>query len=307
MAVADRIIVMRNGEVHGDVMRDGIDEKQLSTLMIGRELPPLPSEASVPGAARDLLRLDRVSVQDARGVLGLKEVSFTLREGEILGIAGVSGNGQQELCEAICGFRPLASGSISLDGRDLKGLGIRARIGLGLGYVPSDRQKDGLVMDMSLAENMMLKSSYDPKWKRWKLLDRSRVARYTAGRIQAYSIKAPGPETAVKDLSGGNQQKLIVAREVDCGTRLIIFDQPTRGLDLGAIDHVHKSILAERGKGKGVLCISTELSEIFALSDRIAVLYRGTVQGIFRKTELTIETIGLLMAGYPVPTEESAQ
>jgi simple sugar transport system ATP-binding protein len=307
MAVADRIIVMRNGEVHGDVPRLGTDETQLSNLMIGRELPPLPAERAVDPGARELLRLDGVSVRDARGVLGLRSVSFTLREGEILGVAGVSGNGQQELCEAICGFRPLASGTIHLDGENLAPLGIRERIDLGLGYVPADRQKDGLVMDMTLAENMMLKSSYDKKWKRWKLLDRRRVARYAASGIQAYSIKAPGPEALVRELSGGNQQKLIVAREVDCGTRLIIFDQPTRGLDLGAIDYVHKAILAERAKGKGVLCISTELSEIFALSDRIAVLYKGAIQGIYGKTELTVEKIGLLMAGYAAAEQECAK
>lgn len=306
MQVADRIIVMRNGEVLGDLPRAGTGERELSNLMIGRELTPLLAEAALGGSARELLCLDRVSVQDARGVRGLDQVSFTLHEGEILGVAGVSGNGQQELCEAICGFRPLTSGSIRLDGQDLAPLDIRARIGLGIGYVPADRQKDGLVMDMSLAENMLLKSSYDKKWKHWKLLDRSRVASYTASRIRAYSIKAPGPGALVKELSGGNQQKLIVAREVDCGTRLIIFDQPTRGLDLGAIDYVHKAILAERAKGKGVLFISTELSEIFALSDWITVLYKGVIQGLFRKTELNTEKIGLLMAGYSIQAQEGA-
>ena len=300
MAVADRIIVMRNGEVHGDLLRASTDEKELSTLMIGRELPPLPEELAIPASAKEMLRLDGVSVRDAHGGCGLQEVSFAIREGEIFGIAGVSGNGQQELCEAICGFRPLASGSISLDGRDLARLGIRDRISLGIGYVPADRQKDGLVMEMSLAENMILKSSYDAKWKQWRLLDRPRIAQYANSKIQAYSIKAPGPDAVVKELSGGNQQKLVVAREVDNGTRLLIFDQPTRGLDLGAIDYVHKAILAERAKGKGVLCISTELSEIFALSDRIAVLYKGVIQGIFKKTELTTEKIGLLMAGYAI-------
>ena len=298
MEVADRIIVMRNGEVHGDVPRLSTDEKELSTLMIGRELPPLPEELDIPASAKEMLRLEGVSIQDSHGGCGLKNVSFTIREGEVFGVAGVSGNGQRELCEAICGFRPLASGRIFLGGQDIAKLGIRDRIDLGIGYVPADRQKDGLVMEMSLAENMILKSSYDPKWKTWCLLDRPRIARYANAKIQAYSIKAPGPEAVVKELSGGNQQKLIVAREVDCGTRLIVFDQPTRGLDLGAIDYVHKAILAEREKGKGVLCISTELSEIFALSDRIAVLYKGSLQGIFKKSELTTEKIGLLMAGY---------
>jgi simple sugar transport system ATP-binding protein len=307
MEVADRIIVMRNGEVHGDLPRERTDERELAQLMIGRELPALPGAKAVPAAAKELLRLNQVSVRDARGSLGLDQASLVLHEGEILGVAGVSGNGQQELCEAICGFRPLASGSISLDGRDLAGLGIRERIALGIGYVPGDRQRDGLVLDMTLAENMILKSSYDRRWRRHGLLNPAAMAARTAEHIRAYGIKAPGPDTAVRELSGGNQQKLIVAREVDCGSRLIIFDQPTRGLDLGAIDYVHQAILAERAKGKGVLCISTELSEIFALSDRIAVLYRGAIQGIFRKPELTIEKIGLLMAGYPVPTEECAQ
>jgi ABC-type uncharacterized transport system ATPase subunit len=313
MEVADRIIVMRNGEVHGDVARASTDEKELSTLMIGRELPPLPEELAISTAAAELLRLEGVSVKDVHGGCGLKEISFAIREGEIFGVAGVSGNGQQELCEAICGFRPLATGRIFLDGQDLVRLGIRERIGLGIGYVPADRQRDGLVMEMSLAENMILKSSYDARWKKWWLLDRPRIAKYAASKIEAYSIKAPGPDTVVKELSGGNQQKLIVAREVDNGARLIIFDQPTRGLDLGAIDYVHKSILAERAKGKGVLCISTELSEIFALSDRIAVLYKGVIQGIFKKAELTTEKIGLLMAGYaidaavPGMTKESAK
>jgi simple sugar transport system ATP-binding protein len=300
MEVADRIIVMRNGEVHGDVPRAGTDERALSTLMIGRELPPLPEESPVAVSAQELLRLENVSVRDVHGIRGLKDVSFTIHEGEILGVAGVSGNGQQELCEAICGFRPLAAGSIFIDGQDIKNLNIRERIHLGIGYVPADRQNDGLVMDMSLAENMILKSSYDATWKQGCFLNRRGIGKYTDSRIQDYSIKAPGPDTVVKELSGGNQQKLIVAREVDNGTRLIIFDQPTRGLDLGAIDYVHKAILAEREKGKAVLCISTELSEIFALSDRIAVLYKGVIQGIFKKAELTVEKIGLLMAGYSI-------
>jgi simple sugar transport system ATP-binding protein len=310
MEVADRIIVMRNGEVLGDLPREGTHERELSTLMIGRELPPLPEEPTPAGTAA-MLRLEGVTVRDGHGVTRLADLSLTLNQGEILGIAGVSGNGQQELCEAICGYRPLAAGRILLGGRDLAALGSRERIALGIGYVPSDRQRDGLVMGMSLAENMLLKSSFDRKWTRWRLLDRNRVARYTQARIDAYSIKAPGPGAAAHELSGGNQQKLVVAREVDAGTRLIIFDQPTRGLDLGAIDYVHKTILAERNKGKSILCVSTELSEIFALADRIAVLYKGSIQGVFRKSELTTEKIGLLMAGYsvdaaPSPGKEAA-
>ncbi len=298
MGVADRIIVMRNGEVHGDLQRAGTDERELSRLMIGRELPPLGEGPAVPAAAGELLRLEGLSIRDRHGIYRLKDLSLSIRRGEIVGIAGVSGNGQQELCEAVCGSLPLSAGRILLDGRDIAGLGIRERMELGLGYVPSDRQRDGMVMEMSLAENMILKSSFEPRWSKGPFLDLRGIAAYARSAIQAYSIKAPGPEALVKGLSGGNQQKLVVAREVDRGKSLIVFDQPTRGLDLGAIDYVHKAILRERLAGKGILLVSTELSEIFALSDRIAVLYKGLVQGIFPKAELTIEKIGLLMAGY---------
>jgi general nucleoside transport system ATP-binding protein len=298
MDCADRIIIMRSGEVRGILPRVGTDEKELSLLMIGHELPPLPD---VPGGAphaREMLRLEGVSVRDRHGVFRLRDVSFSIQEGEVLGIAGVSGNGQQELCEAVCGSRPLASGRIWLDGRDISSLGIRERIELGIGYVPADRQRDGMVMEMTLAENMILKSSYSSKWQKRPFLDRSRIRRYATSCIEAYSIRTPGPDAVVRGLSGGNQQKVIVAREVDNGTRLIVFDQPTRGLDLSAIDYVHKTILEERGRGKCVLLVSTELSEIFALSDRIGVLYRGVLQGIVPKGELAMETIGLQMAGY---------
>ncbi|MGA2548122.1 MAG: ABC transporter ATP-binding protein [Rectinemataceae bacterium] len=304
MGVADRIIVMRNGEVHGDLPRAGTNELELSRLMIGRELPPLGQGPAVPEAAQELLRLERLSVRDRHGIYKLKDVSFSIRRGEILGIAGVSGNGQQELCEAVCGSVAPSSGRILLDGEDIARLSIRERMELGLGYVPADRQKDGMVMEMSLAENMILKSSFEPRWAKGPFLDRWGIAEYARTKIEAYSIKAPGPEAIVKGLSGGNQQKLVVAREVDNGRRLIVFDQPTRGLDLGAIAYVHASILRERLAGKCILLISTELSEIFALSDRIAVLYKGAIQGIFPKAELSIEGIGLLMAGYSLRDEE---
>ena len=308
MEVADRIIVMRSGEVRGAIPRSGTDEKELSMMMIGRDLPPLPETPTIPPHTQAMLCLEGVSVRDRHGAVRLREVSFEIRKGEVLGIAGVSGNGQQELCEAICGSRPIASGRISLDGLEINGLSIRQRIDLGIGYVPADRQKDGMVMEMTLAENMILKTSFDAKWRKALFLNRVCISEYAKSKIAAYSIKTPGPEAVVKGLSGGNQQKVVVAREVDNGTRLILFDQPTRGLDLGAIDYVHKAILAERSRGKSVLLISTELSEIFALSDRIAVLYKGALQGIFPKAELTMEKIGLQMAGYSIdPGQDSVR
>jgi len=298
MEVADRIIVMRNGEVHGDVRREDTDEKQLSLLMIGHELQPLQKGTAAPEHSPEALRLEDVSVKDRHGIFRLKNISFSVSQGEILGVAGVSGNGQQELCAAICGSMPIESGHISVDGTDIAELSIRKRIELGIGYVPADRQRDGLVMEMTLAENMILKSSFGARWKNGPFLKLRSVSEHTQVQINSYSIKAPGPESVVRGLSGGNQQKLVVAREVDNGGRIIIFDQPTRGLDLGAIDYVHNTILREKAAGKCILLISTELSEIFALSDRIAVLYRGEIQGIFPTAELSVERIGLLMAGY---------
>jgi len=297
MEVADRIVVMRGGAVHGEKRRSETDEAELASLMIGRELPPLRPPAPAPEGAPVALCLEGVTSVDRGGVERLRSVSLEIREGEILGIAGVSGNGQDELCEAVCGSRPISAGRIAMEGRDLAGVGIRGRIELGLGYVPADRHRDGLVMDMSLAENMILKSSFGAAWRRGPFLDRRRIAVEARKAIEDYSIKAPGPEALAKGLSGGNQQKLVVAREVEACGKVIIFNQPTRGLDLGAIDYVHSTILREKGKGKAVLLVSTELSEIFALSDRIAVMYKGAIMGIHPRDELSMERIGLLMAG----------
>ncbi len=299
MEVADRIIVMRDGEVHGDVKREDTDELELSRLMIGRDLkPPKKSEDAGGKDRKVVLSVENLSVIGSDDVPKLTDVSFDIREGEILGIAGVSGNGQQEICEAIIGAIPSKSGRISLAGEDLSEQNIRERLETGIGYLPADRFRDGMIMDMSLAENMLLKESFGDKWLKRGFLDHGRLRRYTEDIIKDYEVKAPGAGAMAKGLSGGNQQKVVVAREVGSGGKFIIFNQPTRGLDLGAINHVHKTILAERDKGKSILLVSTELSEIFALSDRIAVVYKGKIQGIFDHNDLTIEKIGLLMAGY---------
>jgi len=300
MDVADRIIVMRNGIVSGDLKRAETNERELSRLMIGREIIANDEgNRRQPSKDSDVrLVLDGVSIEEHGQVPKLKGISFSIHRGEIFGVAGVSGNGQQELCEVICGAIKPTSGRIYVDEKDITEKEIRDRIEIGIGYVPSDRHKDGMVMDMTLAENMMLKTSSDKKWQRNGFLDKRELDAYTEAAIKSYDIKAPGPNAVVKGLSGGNQQKVIVAREVNTGTSIIVFDQPTRGLDLGAIDYVHKTILAEREKGKSILLISTELSEIFALADRYTVLYKGETQGIYNRSELTTEEIGLLMAGY---------
>ena len=299
MSVADRIIVMRAGRVYGDIKRAETNELELSKLMIGRDLNRVTKDDRQESLDQEVrLEIQHVTVQEKTGIPALKDISLTLHKGEILGIAGVSGNGQQELCEIVCGAILPTKGRVLLDGEDITERKIRDRIDLGIGYVPADRSSDGMIMDMSIAENMLLKSSYDKKWQKRGFIDKQKLNQYALQEIRDYSIKAPSPETIARGLSGGNQQKVILAREVDNGEKVIVFDQPTRGLDLGAVNHIHQVILKERAKGKSVLLVSTELSEIFALSDRIAVLYKGEIQGVFNSAELTTEKIGLLMAGF---------
>jgi simple sugar transport system ATP-binding protein len=297
MQVADRIIIMRNGMVHGDVLRSNTNAKDLSNMMIGHELS-VPNVDSVAELQDEILRLEHVTLQAGRAVPSLEDLSFSVHAGEIFGIAGVSGNGQQELCDVLCGRSSVSQGNIFLGSAEITQASIKHRIDLGLGYVPSDRQRFGMVMDMSLSENLMLRQSFDGHWTRYGFIRKKELDERMQELIDSFSVKAPGPEVVARSLSGGNQQKVIVAREVSGKSQVVIFDQPTRGLDLGAINHVHQTILAQRKEGKAILLISTELSEIFALSDRIAVLYKGKIQGIYPRGTLSTERIGLLMAGY---------
>ncbi|KUO67716.1 MAG: heme ABC transporter ATP-binding protein [Clostridia bacterium BRH_c25] len=304
MEVADRIIVMRNGMLCGDLKASETDKKELSRLMIGEDIIPVERQNEDHQLEKEVkLELDHVMVHNKGHLPILKDISFQICAGEIFSIAGVSGNGQEELCEVICGALKATEGHIYLNGEDITHTSIRGRIAKGIGYAPVDRHRDAMILNMTLSENMMLRTSYDKKWKYNGLIDKKKLDAYTNEAIAAYKIKAPGPDAEAKGLSGGNQQKVILAREVDNGSQLLVLNQPTRGLDLGAINNIHTSILDERKKGKSVLLVSTELSEIFELSDRIAVIYKGSLMGIYRNGELTTEKIGLLMAGYTVESE----
>lgn len=300
MEVADRIVVMRGGKVVGDLRKDETDEIELSKLMVGREIHERTYvEDMVYESPAIGLELQHVSIRTPKeDVFRIKEISFQVHKGEILGIAGVSGNGQDALCDAISGYRSLTEGKILLNGEEISAQSVRQRIKLGIGYVPSDRHRYGLILPMKLTENMFLKRSFEDTWVRRGLIDQQSLDDYTAEKIEAYAVKATGPDAVARTLSGGNQQKVILAREVDLGSEVIVFDQPTRGLDLGAIEHIHRTILGEKKKGKAIVLISTELSEIFGLSDRIAVIYRGEIVGIYKNHDLDTEKIGLLMAGY---------
>ena len=307
MEVADRIIVMRNGRLTGNLRAKDTDEVELARLMMGKEMAaPKRQQSEAEGEKKVCLELSGVTVQEKGHMPLLSDLSFQIMEGEIFGVAGVSGNGQEELCEVICGALPLTSGKVLLNGTDITGKSIRERIGLGIGYVPVDRYRDAMVGEMTLAENMMLKTSFDKKWTVHGFLNRKKLQKETQKAIGEFDIKAPGPDAQIKGLSGGNQQKVILAREVGNAGKVLVMDQPTRGLDLGAINNIHNNILAERKNGKGILLVSTELSEIFQLCDRIAVIYKGSFMGIFDHGQLTTERIGLLMAGYKEERRQEA-
>ena len=299
MEVADRIIVMRNGRLTGNLTAKETNEVELARLMMGKEMVAAKRDEEQDDQGKKVcLELKNVTVKHKGAMPVLDHLTFQIMEGEIFGVAGVSGNGQEELCEVICGALPVTEGSVFLKGKDITGTSVRERIGLGIGYVPVDRYRDAMVGDMTLAENMMLKTSFDRTWTRHGFLNRKKLYDHTQKAIEDFEIKAPGPDAQIRGLSGGNQQKVILAREVGNAGEMLVMDQPTRGLDLGAINNIHTSILEERRKGKGILLVSTELSENFELCDRIAVIYKGAFMGIYRHDELTTERIGLLMAGY---------
>lgn len=295
MHIADRIIVMRNGEISGILKKEDTNEKELSRLMIGKDIPPIEMTERKHGGT--MLEVKDLTVFSKQGHKALNDISFEIEKGEVFGIAGVSGNGQQELGETLSGLHDKIRGSIILDGTSIENCTVKECIKSGIGYVHADRHTAGLVLDMSLRENLLLKNSYDKKWSRKTFIDNKKLDSYSREIVKNYSVKTAGIDSLMKGLSGGNQQKVVLGREVSIGEKLVIFDQPTRGLDLGAIEYVHRTILAERDKGKSILLISTELSEIFALSDRIGVLYNGKLLSVMDKKDATTEEIGMLMAG----------
>ncbi len=304
MSVANRIIVMRSGRIYGNVKKEDTDENKLSKMMIEDSFEQIERNNLSTYSEDVYLSVNNLTVKSRDGIPLINNISFDIHKGEIFGIAGVSGNGQQELCMTICGALKADKGSIKFNDLDITKLSIKERIALGMGYVPSDRHRYGMVMSMSLSENILLKTSYSKEWTKNGLIDRKKLNDKTNKIINDFKVKAPGPASLAKELSGGNQQKVIVGREVEnCGD-FIIFDQPTRGLDLGAINNVHNSIIREKENNKAVMLVSTELSEIFTLCDRVAIFFKGEIQGIYKASELDSEKIGLLMAGYKEEKED---
>jgi ABC-type uncharacterized transport system ATPase subunit len=293
-AIADTITVLRRGKVVGQ-RPPGTTEDELASLMVGRDVQlRVSKEAAKPGDV--VLDVADLTVADETGRVWVNGVSLQVRAGEILGVAGVQGNGQTELCEALMGLRPTASGQVTLNGRDLTHATPRQRLHTGVAYVPEDRQEDGLVSDFSVADNMVLDTYDRPPYASGIRLNLGAIASNAAERVQEFDVRTTSVDAPVGTLSGGNQQKVILAREVGREHKVLVASQPTRGLDVGSIEFVHRRIVEQRDKGVAVLIVSAELDEIYALADRIAVMYEGKITG-FRPPTVPAEELGLLMAG----------
>ena len=293
-AVADRITVIRRGRVVGEAAPSASPE-ELAALMVGRDVRLVVDKApAVPG--EPVLEVSGVRVTDPGGAVLLDDVSLSVRAGEVLAVAGVDGNGQSELTRCVVGLQPVDTGSVRVAGQDVAGLPVREVLDRGVGYVPEDRLHDGLVGSFSIAENLVLDLVDSPPFSSGPTVDRAAVARNAAERIAEYDIRTPGPDVPASALSGGNQQKVVLAREMSRPLRLLVVAQPTRGVDVGSQEFVHQRIVAERDRGAAVLLVSTELDEVRALADRIVVMYRGRIAGEVGP-DAGQEELGLLMAG----------
>ncbi len=296
MEIADRITVLRDGKIVGNVLRQEASESQLTHMMIGRDLV-IPKTKSSIHPKSEMLKIKNLTIMGDKHNKAIEDLSFTVQEGEIFGIAGVSGNGQEELAQALCGLRKVKSGQITLSDEDITNKDVLSIIHQGVGYIPADRHKEGLVLDMSIEENLFLKDHSNPTFLHYGFLNHNKIQKNARNLMRNFEIKAASSTSKVMTLSGGNQQKVAVAREVNVGSKLLVAVQPTRGLDLGAVEYVHKTLLKEKKEGKAILLISTELSEIMTLSDRIGVIFRGKFLKIVQRKDAKVDEIGLLMAG----------
>ncbi len=294
--VADRITVIRRGKVVGEASPDA-GESELAAMMVGRDVQLVVDKAPAqPGHVA--LRLAGVSVADDRGQLTVENLDLEVHSGEIVALAGVQGNGQEELAEALLGLRPVAAGHIELFGDSLVGRRPSDVLALGVGFIPEDRQHDGLVGGFSVAENLVLDRFADEEFARGPSLRLAKIRANAQARVDEFDIRTSGPEAPAGTLSGGNQQKVVLAREMSRPLKLFIASQPTRGVDVGAQEFIHRRIVVERDRSTPVLIISTELDEVLALADRIAVMYRGSIIGILPGGSSRDE-VGLMMAGVP--------
>jgi simple sugar transport system ATP-binding protein len=296
LEIADRIAVLRHGKIVGSAMPAEATQSSLANMMVGREV--LLEVDKPPAKYGDVvLDVDQISVIDDRQLLAVDDVSFDVKAGEILGIAGVQGNGQTELVEALTGLRQIDSGKVQINGTDTTKFSPREITEVGSAHVPEDRQRDGLVLSFSVADNLVLNTYYQAPFSKGLSLQQDEIEKAAAERVEAFDIRTPSIHVPVSNLSGGNQQKVIVAREFSRPIKLLIASQPTRGLDVGSIEYIHGQICKKRDDGAAVMLVSPELDEIMSLSDRIAVMFKGKFIAIMPAEEATREKLGLLMAG----------
>ena len=293
--IADRVTVLRRGKRIDTVEAAGATEEELARLMVGRDvLLRVEKRPAAPGET--LLEVDDLRVLDERGLEAVRGVSFSVRSGEIVAIAGVDGNGQSELIDALTGLRRVASGRVLVAGRDVTNETARAALDAGLGHIPEDRQRRGLVLDFTLAENIALHDYAEPPDSRFGWLFPRRLIERARRLIREFDVRGGGPATRAAALSGGNQQKVVLAREIARDPRALIAAQPTRGLDVGAIEFVHKRLVEERDDGRAILLVSLELDEVLSLADRILVLYEGRIVGEYGP-DASEEELGIAMTG----------
>ena len=295
LEIADRITVLRRGKLIETLPAEGATEASLASLMVGREVllrvAKTPANPTTP-----LLEIDDLHVRDDRGIEKVRGVSFNVRAGEIVAIAGIDGNGQTELIDGMTGLRPVESGAVRVDGVDITSETAQGHFDAGLGHIPEDRQLRGLVLEYSIAENIALHDyRAEPASKLGWLFPRRLIER-ARGLIKAFDVRGGGPTTRSGGLSGGNQQKVVLAREIERDPKVLIAAQPTRGLDVGAIEFVHRRLIEERDEGRAIMLVSLELEEVLSLSDRILVMYEGEIVGEFPPT-VTEEELGIAMTG----------
>jgi ABC-type uncharacterized transport system ATPase subunit len=304
MAIADRIMVLRNGKVVGTTNPEQATEASLASMMVGREVI-LKVEKEPAHLGENVLVVENLHVRDDRHLVAVDGVSFTVKAGEVLGVAGVQGNGQTELVEALTGLRKAESGKVTILGHDTTTASPRQIIEAGSAHVPEDRLRDGLVLALSVADNLVLNTYYQAPFTKGMSLKPNEINKAAEERVEQFDVRTPSISVPVSNLSGGNQQKVIVAREFSRPIKLLIASQPTRGLDVGSIEYIHKRIIEKRDEGCAVLLVSPELEEVMSLSDRIAVIYGGQFLDIIPAQQAKREKLGLLMAGVQVSEQEA--
>lgn len=292
MAISDRVTVMRHGRVVGEVETRSTNSRELALMMVGDDVGP-PIEKSPGGTRQSVVLAEKISAVNERDLPVVRDVSFSIAGGEILGIAAVEGNGQSELVQVLAGLRPSTGGRLAVGGKTVG----RRRSGVNIGHIPEDRIKFGIILDFTIAENLILGRHHERDFSRLSFLRRAAIDAYAARVIGEFDVRPADRELPAGSLSGGNQQKVVIGRELSKETEFIIACQPTRGLDIKAIEFVHGAMIRERNRGRAILVVSSDLSELLALCDRIAVMYEGRITGIFRASETSERELGLFMTG----------